>query len=118
MSDFYLDKNLTKPGENLNINSTGACINSWVFLSDNTEVANIITTSSWTQAVHVVSIGESHISDTSGNCSNSWAILLVSTEDWLQPFMTKKSFDEFTNYELIFVFATILIIFILNIWKL
>lgn len=114
-NDFFLDKTISMPWENININPNGTCFDSWVFISSNRDVWDVIV---WVNStyVHVYWIWETLISDTSWNCTWS-GVLLISTEDWKQPFMTKDDFNEYTNYELIFIFFSILITFVLVIWK-
>ena len=113
MSDFFLSKNIAMPWDIISINWD--CMSGSIFSSDNNNVW-VITSGASGSVINVVWLGESNIQSFTGTCNNTW-ILLVSTEDGKQPFMTPKSFDEYTNYELIFVFFTIVIIFILRLWK-
>ena len=114
MSNFFLQKNISLPWEVLSINWD--CNITSEFNSENEDVWIITKDWSGYSQINVVWIGETNIISLSWTCDNTW-ILLVSTEDGKQPFMTHKSYDEYTNYELIFVFFTIFIIFILRLWK-
>lgn len=113
MSNFYLSKNFTKPGEVIEIK--GDCIGSGTTFSSSDNKIAIVTSQTWVTAVW---IGELKISEIWIDCENSstW-ILLTSTEDWNPFFMNIHDYQEYTTYELIFVFFLLFIAFLLRFAK-
>jgi hypothetical protein len=102
---FYLSKNITEPGEVISIN--GACSSGAVFVLDQTNIGIIEGNN-----INIFWVWETNVREITFNCDNTGAILLTSTSDWKEPFMSLADFNTFTLYEICGVWFVLFIIWL------
>lgn len=111
---FFLSKNFAKPGEVLTI--TENCFDGPTFKSLDENIA--IVTWVWPGNVTVIWVWEVQIvEDWTIYCENTGWVLLTATEDGNPFFMSTQDYQDFTNYEIIFVISLLFVAFLIRFAK-